>query len=250
MNYNQPAKYFIIKKITCFFTLLLCLGFCYTVVAQNPELFSHTWYLQKMVINGVDHFPPSNTEVPWVDLNFSDNPDASFQSSICNGAYGDIAFDNMADSFEFIDWALSLGSCNLPVNNSFEQIYFPFYQEYTYNNAQPFDYEVVTETHGDKTLTITSASGDKTVYGNQQMSVKNASQVSFHLYPNPVKNDFYLQSKSGTKVEEVGIYNLSGKEVLHFSKSSTYDISNLQSGIYFVKVQIDRGVSIERIVKK
>lgn len=99
-------------------------------------------------------------------------------------------------------------------------------------------------------MTINSASGNEAFYGNQQMSIENVSHNLFQLYPNPIQNRFYVKSKGNAKIKGIIIYSLNGKEVLYFKESPQYDLSNLESGIYFVKIQTNDGTSLEKIIKQ
>ncbi len=73
----------------------------------------------------------------------------------------------------------------------------------------------------------------------------------FTLYPNPVKDVLSFQSKDNTSINSIEIYNTLGQIVLAVPNAiSTVDVSNLQSGNYFVKVHTDLGVSNTKFVKE
>ncbi len=73
----------------------------------------------------------------------------------------------------------------------------------------------------------------------------------FTLYPNPVKDVLNFQSKDNTSINSIEIYNTLGQIVLAVPNAiSTVDVSNLQSGNYFVKVHTDLGVSNTKFIKK
>ena len=56
---------------------------------------------------------------------------------------------------------------------------------------------------------------------------------SLNVYPNPSKGEFTISS---TKlVSSIYVYSLSGKEVLRNYNSSTFNLSGLTAGLYFVK---------------
>ena len=68
------------------------------------------------------------------------------------------------------------------------------------------------------------------------------------LFPNPV--DQTLNWNGGT-MESLEIYDQLGKKVLQTKNvSSSVDLTELSSGIYFVKTTIDGNVSMQKIVKK
>ena len=71
------------------------------------------------------------------------------------------------------------------------------------------------------------------------------------LYPNPVKDVLNFQSKDNTTINSIEIYNVLGQVVLAVPNSiSTVDVSSLQSGNYFVKVNTDLGISNSKFVKE
>jgi hypothetical protein len=73
----------------------------------------------------------------------------------------------------------------------------------------------------------------------------------FTLYPNPVKEVLNFQSKDNTTINSIEIYNTLGQIVLAVPNAiSTVDVSSLQSGNYFVKLNTDLGVSNTKFIKK
>ena len=73
----------------------------------------------------------------------------------------------------------------------------------------------------------------------------------FTLYPNPVKEVLNFQSKDNTTINSIEIYNTLGQIVLAVPNTiSTVDVSSLQSGNYFVKVNTDLGISNTKFIKE
>ena len=73
----------------------------------------------------------------------------------------------------------------------------------------------------------------------------------FTLYPNPVKDVLNFQSKNNVTINSIEIYNTLGQVVLAVPNAvSTVDVSSLQSGNYFVKVNTDLGVSNTKFIKE
>ena len=108
------------------------------------------------------------------------------------------------------------------------------------NNASIyFDYNfpIITNTY---TTTIAALSTTDFDFGTH-----------FTLYPNPVKEILNFQSKDNTTINSIEIYNALGQIVLAVPNTiSTVDISSLQSGNYFVKVNTDLGVSNTKFIKE
>lgn len=77
------------------------------------------------------------------------------------------------------------------------------------------------------------------------------NQAAFTYYPNPVKNTLTLNAQN--TIDNVVMYNMLGQEVLRTSPNtinSEVDMSNLQTGNYFVKVTINDTVQTIRVIKQ
>lgn len=80
------------------------------------------------------------------------------------------------------------------------------------------------------------------------LSVSLKDKVIFTLYPNPVTNNFYIESTQD--FEQVEIYTLQGRLIKTFLPQENYNIAELPSGLYFVKVKGNRGSTTQKIVKQ
>ena len=72
------------------------------------------------------------------------------------------------------------------------------------------------------------------------------------IYPNPVKDRLYIETES--EIEEVIVYDIYGRHQVTESPSHqemiSIDISNLNSGVYFVKINTANGNIVKRFVKE
>lgn len=68
------------------------------------------------------------------------------------------------------------------------------------------------------------------------------------VYPNPATELIYINSNE--LINEVEIYNLRGKQVLKSGKVSSLNVSNLQAGIYLVKIISEDKTITKKIIKK
>ena len=69
------------------------------------------------------------------------------------------------------------------------------------------------------------------------------------LYPIPSSGNITLQGVSGDDLNSIEIYSVLGKKVGNY-KASTIDISNLESGVYFIKIATTFGSMTKRIIKE
>ena len=72
------------------------------------------------------------------------------------------------------------------------------------------------------------------------------------IYPNPAKDRLYIETES--EIEEVIVYDIYGRhqvtETPSHQEMISIDISNLTSGVYFVKINTAEGNIVKRFVKK
>ena len=74
---------------------------------------------------------------------------------------------------------------------------------------------------------------------------------SISVYPNPVSDKLYIETE--VEIEEVSIFDIYGRrqELSAVScQPSAIDVSNLNSGVYFVKVVTNEGEVVKRFIKK
>jgi len=81
------------------------------------------------------------------------------------------------------------------------------------------------------------------------LAVNQENEVFFSVFPNPVSNGLLsIQSQSNT-LKNISIYDVIGRQV--YQKSTTVNqinISNLKTGLYFVKVQQDGKVATKKLI--
>ena len=76
---------------------------------------------------------------------------------------------------------------------------------------------------------------------------------AFNLYPNPANDRLYIETQTLTQTLTVEIYDVYGRSqqsTVNSQRSLSIDVSNFNSGIYFVKIVTDNGEVVKRFVKK
>ncbi len=92
--------------------------------------------------------------------------------------------------------------------------------------------------------------GHELVYSTEQLSVQENTSADFKIYPNPVSDQLFISSEN-LQVENIRIYEISGKQVLNIERSETsIDVSQLTEGIYFIEVTSQEGTSSQRFIKE
>ncbi|MDO7173139.1 T9SS type A sorting domain-containing protein [Mariniflexile sp. AS56] len=82
------------------------------------------------------------------------------------------------------------------------------------------------------------------------LSVANNTLQGVAIYPNPVNETLNIKSPAGSDIE---IYNILGATVKSIQKADALQnvsVSNLRSGLYFVKISNEGKVYQEKIIKK
>ena len=89
---------------------------------------------------------------------------------------------------------------------------------------------------------------------NDTTNVISNFENRFEIYPNPVNDRLYIETQALTQTLTIEIYDIYGRvQILRNSEtqklSNSIDVSNLKSGIYFVKVRTEEGDIVKRIIK-
>ena len=74
----------------------------------------------------------------------------------------------------------------------------------------------------------------------------------FNIYPNPVNDKLYIETLTQTQTLTVEIYDVYGRQqsMVNGQQSMVIDVTNLNSGVYFVKVVAENGEAVRRFIKK
>ena len=102
-----------------------------------------------------------------------------------------------------------------------------------------------------KNSTNGTDAGQVRVYRDQtSLGVNDSNLIERHmsLYPNPVTS--YFEIKSNAILSNIEIYSIEGQIIKKLKTQNRYDISDLSSGIYFVKIQTNNSNITKKIVKQ
>ena len=106
------------------------------------------------------------------------------------------------------------------------------------------------------TLTINDLqdlAGNSTInliaYFSSPTSIADAENMNLTVYPNPCKDVLFIELNSNSTFVE--LFDITGKKIVSFktvnSDKYSIDISDLKTGIYFLKIQNEQEVFIEKI---
>ncbi|MFD2824044.1 T9SS type A sorting domain-containing protein [Lacinutrix iliipiscaria] len=72
---------------------------------------------------------------------------------------------------------------------------------------------------------------------------------SISIYPNPTSDIVNIDVSNAISVRSLELYNIIGKQVLKNNGASTLDLSQLNSGVYMLKVVTDSGSLTKKIIR-
>ena len=231
------------------YTLLFLATLNFTF-AQDPLLFNTTWYLSYLNSNGVTYIPSNSN----ITLNFTSA--TTFSTVACNTLMGTVNFADDYFNFSATNYNISLEICQDAAAASFQNTYFPFFGwENGTSPTTPQNYTCSVIYLGfTPTLFINSEFNEEAVYGIDPLSTQQFNKESFSIYPNPSADFIEIKlNNSPSKNTTLDIYNNTGilQKSEHLTDSTTQiNISNLATGIYFLKITSETGTSVKKLIKK
>jgi len=79
--------------------------------------------------------------------------------------------------------------------------------------------------------------------------IENKKEIeNLEIYPNPATGIFTIHSE-GNKIKEIKVTNILGQEIIT-TTSQTINLINQPNGIYFVRVQTEKGITTRKLVKQ
>ena len=88
---------------------------------------------------------------------------------------------------------------------------------------------------------------------NSEENINEVETNNINIYPNPVNDRLYIETELG--IEEVSVFDVFGRSIVAESQShkvtkTSVDLSGLNTGIYFVKINTEKENIVKRIIKQ
>lgn len=219
--------------------------------SQDPQLFENTWYLQNVIIDGEDNFPPFNSEVNNIPLDISTDMLSTQVCAPLGG--GDLTFDPIENIFIVASFVMFPDDCLNQENQMCQNLYLvTFFQPQ--QAVRIFNYQIEENTNNSKLLTLTNEEDNRAIYGEQLLNITRFSKDNFILFPNPAQDILVLSSPKVAESLKIKIVNLQSKLLATYNfankKNVSIDVSNLSSGMYFLNIDNNNGlIETKKFVK-
>ena len=226
------------KTLTILFSAIYSLS-CFSQ-EPNPELFQ-TWYLTYIQEN--DFATPYNVNeiVPAISPTLTISNNLSFSGEgACNNFNG--TFTNVtSDSFETSMFIPTLLICSPQIHYSIEISYFEFLQSARYYQITPQGQGLV--------LTMFNPIFGQAIFQNFALNRIDFDSEQIAIYPNPTNSTIFLNFKQ-LVVSNIQVVNSIGQNVKTINNNfESINMSDLNSGIYILKIDTNLGTINKKIVR-
>ncbi len=83
------------------------------------------------------------------------------------------------------------------------------------------------------------------------LSSENFNKSNFLIYPNPVKDILKIQNINNLQINKISVFDVFGKKILEENQNTTsINIQNIQSGLYFLEIESDGKTSLNKFIKQ
>lgn len=124
--------------------------------------------------------------------------------------------------------------------------------EYTYLDSTSLDLKIkICDYNDNSAIYIISPAIliDDFVITDIETNYPMTDNLDINIYPNPAINTLTIQNNGNTQIESIKIMDLSGKVVKYYNLSKVQiDISDLDQGVYFVKLNAGGSELIKKVV--
>jgi len=117
---------------------------------------------------------------------------------------------------------------------------------YVYKSLLPTecDYSTLTDT---ATLEFSTPLTESVVLSISE----NELSKLFQIYPNPTKDILFFDVKNDIQILSISLFNMLGSKIVEINNpTNKLNLSNINTGVYFINIQTDKGKFTKRLVKE
>jgi hypothetical protein len=81
------------------------------------------------------------------------------------------------------------------------------------------------------------------------LGIDENSLQAVSVSPNPCKDFININMANPESIEKLELFDITGKRILNFTNTSKINISNLNNGVYMLRIQTDKGSVTKKIIK-
>lgn len=90
---------------------------------------------------------------------------------------------------------------------------------------------------------------NETTIVQEDLSTAEFKLINVKVYPNPTTDYFKIDNLSGLDIKAIELYHISGKKIKQYSTSEIYEVNDLSSGIYFIKIKTSKTETNIKLIK-
>ncbi|EDM43328.1 hypothetical protein SCB49_01197 [unidentified eubacterium SCB49] len=234
------------KRVITLIVAFFCLSL---VCAQEIQLQENDWYIDKLLINDTEVYPP-DVNCSYYGMVYFEDMDFSIANLCCDtGSFSSLNYlpNNVFELFGDIGF-LSDSGCSDEEWNFFTQHNGIYFAPDNISFFNPYTYEVINN-GDDLALVVTNGIGDKAYYNSVLLSAQSFQVPQISVYPNPVKEELRITSLK--PVNGIHVYGINGQKLISITKSiALLDVSKLPAGVYFIEIETIDGSVVKKIVKE
>jgi len=104
-------------------------------------------------------------------------------------------------------------------------------------------------------ITVTVHGCEKTVRLNLTVTPAVSIEIvnlqeAVRIYPNPARNELNIATTENLTIKTLSVFDLAGRTVNNPTGLSQIDVSNLSQGVYFIRIETDKGTVTKRFIKE
>lgn len=107
----------------------------------------------------------------------------------------------------------------------------------------------VDNVNSDFAYLLQSNHPDTIITDDCALSISEFNLSNVKVYPNPSIDYFKIENLGSLNIKTIELYNVTGKKLKKYSFSEIYEINDISSGIYFIKIKTERTETNRKIIK-